>query len=199
MATASQETKKPASPKGRRRRRDILDAAEEILVAEGYAGFSMRKVGEQLGIRLSNVQYYFPTPNAVVDALFNRALSIAGAELEASGAVDFQRLVRMALDSQNSARSCRLFWELWALSAREADIAGTHNSFYSAYRDAIEQCIKALNPSLKPAARRRRAIIIMSLLEGVSLFRGSGRDLAGTGAALDRDILATAQSLVRQK
>lgn len=198
MATKHPQAKHPTSAKGRWRREAILEAAEEILIGEGYAGFSMRKVADQLDIRLSNVQYYFSSPDAVIDALFNRALNNAREELEA-GADDLQSLVRVALDGQGSAHSCRLFWELWALSARDSGIAGAVNRFYAAYRDAIEERIKALNPALKAAVRRRRAILIMSLIEGLSLFRGHGRELAGTGAALDRDVLEMALSLASQK
>ncbi len=197
MSTAMPSAEAPASPKGRRRRESILDAAETLLIEDGYAGFSMRKLSEQLGIRLSNVQYYYATPHAVIDALFVRALERARIELESGIAVDLQSLVRYALGSQDSARSCRLFWELWALSARDADVARTVNHFYAAYRNAIEQCIQALEPRMPVAARRRRAILIMSLLEGLSLFRGHGRTQEGTGRALDREVETAALALAR--
>ncbi len=187
----------PPSPKGRRRREAILDAAEALLIEEGAAGLSMRRLAEQLAIRLSNVQYYFPTPHAVIEALFERALASARTALEADVADDLQSVVEYALGSQDSAANCRLFWELWALSARDAAVAQTLSRFYAAYRDAIEQCVQRLLPTLNPAARRRRAIMIMSLLEGLSLFRGHGRGGSGIGPALDRDVQAAVAVIAR--
>lgn len=187
----------PVSAKGRRRRAEILEAAETLLIEEGYAGFSMRKLADQIGIRLSNVQYYYATPNAVIEALFEQALEGARVELEADDTADLASLVHYAFCSQDNARSCRLFWELWALSARDDGAARIVDRFYMAYRDAIEQRIHALLPRMPAAARRRRAILIMSLLEGLSLFRGHGRGLAGTGAALDRDALNAVLALAR--
>ena len=43
------------------RRQDIIDASIAILREEGYAGFTQPRVASRLGIRQSNLTYYFPT------------------------------------------------------------------------------------------------------------------------------------------
>jgi AcrR family transcriptional regulator len=196
MASTASSNSDPASPKGRRRRDEILDAAEGLLIREGYAGFSMRRIAEQLGIRLSNVQYYFATPPAVIEALFARALEAARTELQAGAGLDLENFLRYVAESQDSARSCHLFWELWALSAREPQIAQTLNRFYAGYCHAVESLIAQRAPAMPTAQRRRRAVLIMSMLEGLSLFRGHGRGFTASRAALDRELTSVVEALM---
>lgn len=187
-----------ASLKGRHRQQAILDAAESLLASAGYAGFSMRKVAEHLGMRLSNVQYYFGTTAAVIEALCSRTLEDARHVLESELASDLDSLLRYVLDQQHDRHRCRLYRELWALSARDADIARIVDRFYAAYRDAIAQRIAATLPPRAAARRQRRALLIMSLLEGLSLFRGLAADSTGRQAAVDRDAIAAVHAIAAQ-
>ncbi len=47
--------------KAHERSRIILDCARSILVNEGYAELTLRRAAERAGIRLSTLQYYYPT------------------------------------------------------------------------------------------------------------------------------------------
>jgi AcrR family transcriptional regulator len=53
---------------------EIIDAARELLIEEGSAGFSMRKVAQKLGMSLGNVQYYFPSRVKVLEGLLETDL-----------------------------------------------------------------------------------------------------------------------------
>lgn len=187
--------KAPASTKGRERRDQILDAAASTLIEAGYADFSLRKVAERLGIRLSNLQYYFPTLVELLSALFTRELDRARERFEASGSKDLEALLVMLLNEQDDDGSCRLFWELWALSARNRDIADIMAGFYQRYSTAVESLIAQASPEMRPAQRRRRAVLITAMIEGLSLFRGDGRNPPGGDAALRREALACARTL----
>src|SRR5689334_13484450 len=46
--------------RGQRRVAEILLAARAVMVEDGYAALTTRKVAERVGVRQSNVQYYFP-------------------------------------------------------------------------------------------------------------------------------------------
>lgn len=186
--------KAPASTKGRERHDQILDAAAATLTEAGYADFSLRKVADRLAIRLSNLQYYFPTLAELLSALFTRELDRARERFEASDSQDLDTLLAMLLDEQDGG-SCRLFWELWALSARNRDIAEIMAGFYERYSAAVETLIAQTRPEMRPAHRRRRAVIITAMIEGLSLFRGDGRSPPGGDAALRREVLACARVL----
>lgn len=171
---ADQDSVRGATGKGHERRLQILDAATQQLIDEGYAGFSARQVAERLGLRLSNVQYYFPTRDALLDALLARVLTDAMAEFGRNPADhDLATLVRFVLAGQ-TPDACRLFLELWALAARDSGARTAMDRFYLAYRKEIERAIATVAPAISAAERVRRAALIMALLEGVSLFRHPG-------------------------
>lgn len=159
--------------KGQERRLAILDAATAQLLEAGYAGFSIRQVAQRLGLRLSNVQYYFPTREALLEALLNRVLDDALAEFGRSGGSDLGAVVRFVLDGQ-TPQACGLFLELWALAARDPGARASMDRFYAAYRMQIEHAIALTVPGLGAGELARRAALVMALLEGVSLFRHPG-------------------------
>jgi AcrR family transcriptional regulator len=50
----------------------ILDAAERVMVDEGYAAVSSRRIGQELGLNPATVHYYFPTTDDLFIALHRR-------------------------------------------------------------------------------------------------------------------------------
>src|SRR5438874_13822330 len=55
--------------KGWSRAQAILQAARGLLASEGYAGLSMRRVAQAAGMTLSNVQHYYASKDALLEAL----------------------------------------------------------------------------------------------------------------------------------
>lgn len=51
----------------------ILDATEHVLVEEGYAAASTRRVAARAGLKPSLVHYYFPTTDDLLIAVYRRA------------------------------------------------------------------------------------------------------------------------------
>lgn len=67
-------------PSGRRPRTEssitqtvILDAAERLIVDEGYAAVTTRRVAEQSGLKPPLVHYHFKTTQALLTALYRRS------------------------------------------------------------------------------------------------------------------------------
>src|SRR5215467_13278285 len=60
--------------KGQHRVAEILGAARAVMVEDGYAALTTRKVAERVGVRQSNVQYYFPAKVDLVRALFEDSM-----------------------------------------------------------------------------------------------------------------------------
>jgi AcrR family transcriptional regulator len=83
----------------------ILDATRDIMVAEGYAAVSARRVAAKAGIKPALVQYYFPTMDGLLLALYRHA---------ADGIIERQA---EALASPQPLRA------LWALSTDPARAA----------------------------------------------------------------------------
>src|SRR3712207_6200099 len=50
--------------------REILDAAWSVMAREGTAALSVREVARSVGLRQQSLTHYFPTKQALLDALF---------------------------------------------------------------------------------------------------------------------------------
>lgn len=187
--SASASLHSPPSVKGQARAALILNMAEAILIEEGYSAFSTRKIAERLGMRLSNVQYYFASRGDIMQALLARSLRQSTAAMKASvhdgGMED---AVAFVLKDQLSMQSCRLFWELWALSARDKDAAKAMKDFYRTYQRLVGALVGTLRPDLNKSEVASRATVITGLLEGISLFRGHGRSGKVGRATLDVEV-----------
>ncbi len=48
----------------------LLDAAQQVLLEEGYAGLSTRRVAEAAGTQMSQIQYHFGSKEGMILALF---------------------------------------------------------------------------------------------------------------------------------
>jgi AcrR family transcriptional regulator len=67
----------PVSLDRRQRRRletieEVLDRAAEIMTEQGVAGLSVGEIARRMGIRPPSLYVYFPSKNALYDALFAR-------------------------------------------------------------------------------------------------------------------------------
>jgi AcrR family transcriptional regulator len=54
-------------------RREILDAAWELVRADGLASLSMRELGAKVGMRAQSLYVYFPSKYAIYDAMFGES------------------------------------------------------------------------------------------------------------------------------
>lgn len=68
----------PSEPKKRVRRdpettrRLILDTTEALMIEEGYAAVSSRRIAQELGLNAATVHYYYPTTDDIFIALHRR-------------------------------------------------------------------------------------------------------------------------------
>ena len=74
-----------STDKGSTTRAGILAEARRRLVADGYERLGMREVAEGCGIKLGNLQYYFPTVETLLLAVI---------EAEAAGDLETIRAAR---------------------------------------------------------------------------------------------------------
>ena len=202
------EAPRPSRPgtavrtKGQQRVQEILDAAAAVIVDDGYAGFTLRRIAELTGISLSNLQYYFTNKEALLQAMMAREFDRSVAEMEAltdrPGATPKARFllaIDYVLKYQEQTSSCALFWELWAMSVREPTVSPIMDTFYDQYMRRITELIRDLSPSLGRSKAQRRAGVIVSLLEGASLLRGAGKPRRTTLAGFEKEIRETCLTL----
>jgi AcrR family transcriptional regulator len=167
-------------PKGQQRAAEILRAAHAILVDEGYAALTTRKIAERVGMRQSNVQYYFRAKADLVRALFTRAMAeharVLARQPGAPQRSPWQRMIRSIdhfLASHRSREEQVFLRELWALSAHDSDVAAVMNGFYVRWIDVTARMLLDMNPRLGRRRAQRRALILTGLVDGLSLFHGA--------------------------
>jgi len=75
-----------ATPKGRRTRERVLDAAEALFAERGFAGTALRDVAEAAGLRIPSLYNHFSGKEALYEAVLERGLRPAVELLEQAGA-----------------------------------------------------------------------------------------------------------------
>lgn len=165
--------------KGLGRASDILHAARALLAADGYAGLSMRRVAAEVGMSLSNVQHYYQSKDALLEAvllytmdLFQAKMdSISAAMTSASPLDRFLSTCDMFLEEITDPVTHAIFFELWALASRNEFASRLMDKMLARERKAIFNMIRGLNPAIGDDETMQRAILMVAQVEGLMLFR----------------------------
>lgn len=165
--------------KGQSRVLSIIEAAEDILIEEGYHNFSLRKVASKAGIKLGNLQYYFPTKDDLVKAMLNTVIQgylDEFDELRQQAGEDpreqFKTLLKHIIFDLNSKKCTVFFPEIWSLSNHEDHVTEYMDAMYGRYRVTLEEIIALINPKLSMAQIKRLSLFISASIEGHTVFIG---------------------------
>jgi AcrR family transcriptional regulator len=183
------------------RKREILQNAIEIIADEGYGSLTMRALARASGMKLGALQYHFRTREEMLRALvgyifeqYQRAFDSMHFEAESPGV---RELAMFMLDDSagDSLSSDRLWPQLWAMEQVEPLVSELLEDVYAGYVAALEKAIEA-EGSESP---RAEALCLMSLLEGESLFTGSGRRWETDRKAVRETILKFIDAMYGEK
>ena len=172
---------KGVSAKGARRIEQIVQAGSEILLAHGLWSVSKRRIANDLGISDGNIGYYFPTRqslwNAVVryelDEYYRRHHPPSQVAADDVQARFDEYILRYVGEYQD--RFVRIFFSQ-ILTVAEVDemIAGFRDEIYEDFLAQTVDRARPLVPGMDEQELEQRALLIVSLLEGlhaVSAFR----------------------------
>ncbi|MEU8617567.1 TetR/AcrR family transcriptional regulator [Streptomyces sp. NPDC048623] len=115
---ATQASSRPAQRRGVERRRAIVDAAEALLVEQGYEGATLKAVSERVGIPITSVYHYFSDRHEVEAVLLQRHIgaldAIVAALFDEPGPATLRDAVDAVVDALlNYFRSHRDCAEVW--------------------------------------------------------------------------------------
>ena len=180
-STMTSLSSKPSSTteKGLGRALDILHAARALLAADGYAGLSMRRVAAEVGISLSNVQHYYQSKDALLEALLLYTMDLFQAKMDAVSAAmtSASRIARflstcdMFLEELTDPETHAIFFELRALASRNPFASTLMDKMLARERKAIFHLIRGLNPAISDEQYMQRAMLMVAQIEGLMLFR----------------------------
>jgi len=190
---------------GRRTARKIVEAAEELLMTGDFTQFSMRHVAARAGVHLANLQYYFPTRDHLLHALFDhvgtRYAQAIEERLAASGDAPMEQLlaaVDFHLEDIRDIRTRRFFIQLWALlGSLDAYSGRLLRELYQIDIDQLSDLIKLIDTSAPHEAIERRATLLAAMIEGLMLMIGPDDSDADTLTKIMVDARQQAMRIAR--
>jgi len=150
-------------------------------MSKGYAQFSMRNVAAEAGMRLGNVQYYFPTRSDLVRALMQDTearYEAAYRECLLKAPPDrherFKAFMDFSLTDVANPETRRFITQMWALlDTMDAESGHLLNEFYEMDIAALSERVAEVDPDCPAAEVRRRATLLAAMIEGLVVVRGA--------------------------
>ena len=152
-------------------REEIMEAALEASVEEGVGGLTFGRVAQRMGIADRTVVYYFPTKQALIEAVLHahsaRLQEVLGRAFKTS-ADDFYGIVRAAwplISSEDAEPVMRLFFEMMGLAVRGVE------PFAQVVPAALHAWVESLAPkfNLPLDERRGEGEAAVAVIDGLLL------------------------------
>ena len=180
------------------RRTEILRAAIGLIADEGYASLSMRALARVVDMKLGSLQYHFRSSDELLKAIVgfvSASYDESFAELRQNTKQNprqnegpgLSEIITFIMDDRGGANivSDRLWPQLWAMQQVEPLVSDLVEVIYSTYLKVLEQALRNVGAS----APRAEALLLMSMLEGSTIFLGEGRRWQKDGKAVRRSVL----------
>lgn len=169
--------RRAAGKKGRERRQQIIDAAKELLVREGPDRLVLRDLANRLGITHGNLQYYFPTKNDLMVAIFDQQVEKYTGGMRAAVAETSTRRGRLdaiidsALEELKSPETA-LWRTMMSLADHNPDLAAILKRENDLYDAVLAEELKFVAPDLPAQRRLHLARIVRVILDGLGVQGG---------------------------
>ena len=173
----------------------LVDAAEELMLEEGYAAVSSRRVAARANLKPQLVHYYFRTMDDLFLAVHRRRVE-EGAERQARALASDQPLWAL-WDYSRDPRGTALTMEFIALAnhrkAIQAQIAASAERFRAEQLQGLTRVLQrhGIDPEVLPP------IVCTVLLSSVSRFLGIERAALGMSSGHDETV-AFVERFIRQ-
>jgi AcrR family transcriptional regulator len=175
--TAASTTRPRGRPSTGARDR-ILEAAIEVLKADGYAGLTLAKVAARAGESKPLVAYHFGSKQGLVGAA-GRAIAemITEEVLAAIDGADTVEAVIRGVDAgvervlDEDERVARLYFDLAAVSVVEPEIRRTIAEVNQQWREVLVRLLTQASDGLPRARARVLTVMVISGMQGMTLER----------------------------
>lgn len=163
---------------------EILRAAREVLIEEGYPAFTLRRVANRARMHMKTLQHYFSSKGVLLletmthtlEELYFSTYETISNEIENRSPEDaLSCLLEFLIADCKKYDTCRFFLELWALASRDEDACEALDSLYTRHRKRLEGFIERANPHIAEDVVKLRAAVIAEQIEGLILFIGYGK------------------------
>lgn len=162
---------------------NILLAARSVLIEDGYAGFTTRRVAEAAAISPGNLSYHFPTKRELLRALIAQLATDYAAQFQAilanneiPAGKELQQLVRWLLADAVTEEGVRTFRELWAMSLHDEVIRDATDNLYDTLMDLVAKLLESSHPHVDANSIREVVQCLALISEGSIVLYGTRRD-----------------------
>ncbi|MCB0861775.1 MAG: TetR/AcrR family transcriptional regulator [Solirubrobacterales bacterium] len=169
------------------KRREIVDSAEELFLADGYEKTSMAAVARGAGVASNAIYWYFPGKDDLLAAVLERRLEQAIAALPDPSEASMEEQVLAVLAQLDQV--ARLTAAVHERSRQSEAVASVHESFHGQIDGLLRRAFR--DRGLDEAESAIASEATMALVEGVHL-----HDQKRDTAARDRLVLWTIGRIV---
>ncbi len=180
-------------------RQKLIDGAMQVLVSEGVAGTTTRKIAEAAGVRLATLHYHFKDKDALLFAVLEEVTSLLQKFLdeEIKPSPDLHhRIEELILAIWRLVRKTRdlqiLQFEVTMYAVRRSDTAWLAEKQYEGYFDQYERILaQPRNDGCSKEQIRRLAQFVLAGLDGILVQDLANPDEARTEQLLDSLVRAS--------
>jgi AcrR family transcriptional regulator len=176
-ATAATAPAKRGRPSTGARER-ILDAAIEVLKADGYAGLTFAKVAAGAGESKPLVAYHYGSKQGLVQAAGRAIAEMITEEVLAAvdGTTTVESVIRGAIAGVETVldqdeRVARLYFDLAAVSVVDPAIRGTITEVNENWRVVLTRLLTEASDGLPPPRARVLTVMLIAGMQGMTLER----------------------------
>ena len=159
--------KEPKRARGKQRVATLIDAGAELFAEKGYEATTMTEIAQRAGAAIGSLYQFFPSKEALAEALFNRyaeraAASFARVEELAPGR-QARELADLFIDYKLALRTDRD--ATIALSSAVAGIVERRRPLGDALRGRIAAILRAANRDLSEDEAAAAAVIVSQVMK----------------------------------
>ena len=167
--------------RGKARVSDILTAAQNILVRTGLANLTTRSVADELGISLGNLAYYFPSKDALLQAIIENV--IEGYDKEFQRKIEsfpdnpeerLKAFLRYLIDDAKKPEVQSFFYQFWGLATHHPQAAKSRAAMYKHFSSQTLFLLRDVHPNTQSEELENMSFGLLASIEGLHVIFGSG-------------------------
>lgn len=189
---------------GKARILQILEAAYDLVMTQGYSALTLRAIARQCGIRVGAISHYYKTKEDLIKDLLESAVAayqdyaqeIVSNELT-SPSQKLEQFIILVLEDIRTEKTTKFYPELWALANHDHFVSNLIDTTYSQQRKIISGLIADVNQSINLHTIEILSLYISGTLEGMTIFIGYNRSRAYMFDAIKNTAVNNLVSLVK--
>jgi AcrR family transcriptional regulator len=173
-----QSAKEPKRERGKQRVAALIDAGAELFAEKGYEATTMTEIASRAGAAIGSLYQFFPSKEALAEALFNQFAPGCSARELADLFIDYKL-------RQGSDRDAAI-----ALSSGVAGIVERRKPLGDALRERIAAILKAGNPALGQDEAAEAAILVNQVMKMIPVLASTEDERSAALVGEARKLLA---------